>query len=134
MQRRNLVRILLALMILLMWMLLPIQAQSETPAPLDQVWQEISSQIQPDTYYEGSLVKDVIWELILAADKAIVQAADDAAKAAAAEAIRQIKPELDGWKARAEEAEKQLRHDRWVTIGVGGGALLLGFLVGHLAP
>lgn len=121
-------------LILMLWMPLQTLSASEEQDPLDLLWHEISSQIQPGEYYEGSLVRDAIWEIIMAADQAIVQAGNEAAEKAAAEAIRQIKPELEGWKARSQAAESKLRKALWITIGVGGGALLAGFLAGLAVP
>jgi hypothetical protein len=113
----------------MLWMLLPTQAQSEPQDPLDLLWEEISSTIQPDQYYEGSLVKDAMWELILAADRAIVQASDDAAEAAAAEVTRQLLPELEGYKAGYEAAQLQLQRGKWVTVAVGLGMFIAGALI-----
>lgn len=121
-------------LILMLWMPLQTLSASEEQDPLDLLWHEISSQIQPGEYYEGSLVRDAIWEIIMAADQAIVQAGNEAAEKAAAEAIRQIKPELEGWKARSQAAESKLRKALWITIGVGVGALLAGFLAGLAVP
>jgi len=127
MREKRLGRNWTACLILMLLILLPIQIGSDPQGELDQLWEEISSTIEPDMFYEGSLVKDALWELILAADRAIVMAADEAAEQAAAEAIRQIQPELEGWKARAKEAEKR----NWrLLFGVGGGALLTGVLLG----
>ena len=109
----------------------PILAQSQELDPLQELLESIDSQLLPEDWYRGSDVKEFVSDLMILVRVEILRTADEAAEAGAAEATRQLLPELEGWKARSQAAETQLV--RWkcmgITIGIVGGVAVLGSMI-----
>ena len=92
---------------------------------------QILSAIEPENYYLGSDVKEVLAGILDVSFIAITQAAEEGSVAGAAEVYRILLPEREGWKYRAVMAEKMIRKRRWVTVAIAAGALIVGGATGY---
>ncbi len=126
MLRRN---VWLICLMMMLWMSYPIQAQSEQMSDLEELRQQVTSQILAGQRYQGSIVLTLILEIIDAAEESIAIAYERGRVEGAAEAGRQLKPQMAGVETRLKAVEKTVKKGKWETIG----GIFGGFLAGWVA-